>query len=93
MERNKMAKVKLLRNPGRIAPGLSEGQEADVDEKMADELVRRNLATRIDKTIKAVPDAPLKGVPDEPEAGSVEKSETDLRDYSQRARRAKTDGN
>lgn len=88
-----MEKIKLLRSPGRIAPGLAEGQEADVEEKLADELVRRNLATRIDKTIKAVPDAPLRGVPPaEPDAGSVEKAETDLKDYSQRARRTKADG-
>lgn len=84
-----MTKIKLLRSPGPLAPGLAEGQITEVDDGLAEALCQRNLAEVVGKpTLKAVPSEPLKGVPPA-EEGTVEKAEDDFRNYSQKHRKAK----
>lgn len=79
-------KVKVLRNLGLGMPSLKEGQEADVDEALGEQLIKRSLAVAVGgKSLKGVPPAPLKAVPpeepEEPEDGTIEKAEADLKAY------------
>lgn len=81
-------KIRILRNLGLGMPSLAEGQETDVDEELAELLIKRNLAEPL--SLKAVPKPTLKGVSEPPE-GSVEKATRDVQEYAAKAKGKKSE--